>query len=313
MLGAVCLPFQSAGKERPFMKCPMLHRPGIASIVFMLLISVGSETPAAVSSQRELKPASVGADAVSSRAKPALPYAEYVRLVSRRGVVGGGHTRKKVSKGAKVAKTVKKGVKGKAAALVVAARPASLPPVAAPAVVAKKDGSGSWSPSIAEVREVLRESRDLSGANLRGMNLAGFDLRKASLVNADLYLANLEGSRLDGANLRGASLEMANLRGATLREAKLSGAGLFMTNLEGADLKGADLSCVYAVGANLRGAALARANLRGGIFTNAVTEPGNSDAPLVAESDRDGDVTNANALRDVSHPDGDERFSALSF
>lgn len=86
-----------------------------------------------------------------------------------------------------------------------------------------------------------------------------------------------------------------------------------MTNLEGADLKGADLSCVYAVGANLRGAALARANLRGGIFTNAVTEPGNSDAPLVAESDRDGDVTNANALRDVSHPDGDERFSALSF
>ena len=295
------------------MKCPMLHRPGIASVVLMLLISVGSETPAAVSSQRELKPSPVGADAASSRTKPALAYAEYVRLVSRRGVVGGGHVRKKVVKAAKVAKTGNKVVKRKAAAPVVAARPVPLSPAVAPVVVAKKESPGSWSPSVAEVREVLRGSRDLSGANLRGMNLAGLDLRKVSLVNADLYLANLEGSRLDGANLRGASLEMANLRGATLREAKLSGAGLFMTNLEGADLKGADLTCVYAVGANLRGAALASANLRGGIFTNAATEPGNSNAPLVAESDGEGDVANANALRDVSHPDGDERFSTLRF
>lgn len=86
-----------------------------------------------------------------------------------------------------------------------------------------------------------------------------------------------------------------------------------MTNLEGADLKGADLSCVYAVGANLRGAALARATLRGGIFTNAAMERSTSDAPLVAESDGEGDVANANALRDVSHPDGDERFSTLRF
>ncbi len=89
-----------------------------------------------------------------------------------------------------------------------------------------------------------------------------------------------------------------------------------MTNLEGADLKGADLTCVYAVGANLRGAALASANLRGGIFTNAATERSNSHVPLVAESDGredDGGVTNASALRDVSHPDGDERFSTLRF
>lgn len=299
------------------MKCPMLHRSGIASVVLMLIISVGSETPAAASSSRESKPVPVGADTASSRTKPALPYAEYVRLVSRRGVVGHGHARKKAAKAAKVAQTVKKGVKGKnagkAAAPVVAARPVPRPTEVVPVVVAKKDSLGSWTPSVAEVREVLRGSRDLSGANLRGMNLAGFDLRKASLVNADLYLANLEGSRLDGANLRGASLEMANLRGATLREAKLPGAGLFMTNLEGADLKGADLTCVYAVGANLRGAALASANLRGGIFTNAATEPGNSNAPLVAESDSEGDVANANALRDVSHPDGDERFSTLRF
>ncbi len=298
------------------MKCPMLHRPVIASAVLMLLISAGSETPAAVPSPRELKPVSGGAVTASSSSKPALPYAEYVRLVSRRGVVGHGHARKKAAKSAKVAQTVKKGVKGKNAGkaqVPVAARQVPLPPAAVPVVVLKKEVPGSWTPSVAEVREVLRGSRDLSGANLRGMNLAGFDLRKTSLVNADLYLANLEGCRLDGANLRGASLEMANLRGATLREAKLSGAGLFMTNLEGADLKGADLTCVYAVGANLRGAALASANLRGGIFTNAATERSSADAPLVAESDSEGDVANASALRDVSQPDGDERFSTLRF
>ncbi|WP_298439936.1 pentapeptide repeat-containing protein [Geobacter sp.] len=197
--------------------------------------------------------------------KKPLGYAEYLRLVSRRG--GARHHRaKRVS-----AKTTRV-VKAPAKSARVAAAPAvsSVPPAPPlPAVATSRLREREWRPSPEEVREILRTSRNLRGAVLRGADLAGLDLRGAVLVNADLFGANLDGAIADGANLRGVSLEMASLRGASLRGVKLEGAGLFKADLEGADLAGADLTGVYAVCANLRGVVLATATLRGGVFTNA--------------------------------------------
>lgn len=280
------------------MKYRMLRRLGILVIIPTLFVFAGGETSAAASSARGKSKVPDEA-AASSPAKPALPYAEYVRLVSRRGVVGHGHARKKTAKTPQAARTAKKESTGKSSEKVVAA-PVVMAPVAASAVAVEPKRAGGWRPDLAEVHRTLGTTRDLSGANLRGMNLAGLDLRDATLANADLYLANLAGARLDGANMRGASLEMANLRGASLKGAKLAGAGLFMTNLEGADLERADLTAVYAVGANLRGAVLASANLRGGLFTRAVMEPGDQRGePVVADAAEGGAgrVTKAAATR----------------
>ncbi|RNC66307.1 MAG: pentapeptide repeat-containing protein [Desulfuromonadales bacterium] len=211
---------------------------------------------------------------VEVRMKPALKYEEYVRLVSRQGVAGPRRgTGRSVKAATKARDTKPAQVRAPETPAVVAAAPAPRPMI--------QVRSGGWRPSIDEVRDVLRSSRDLSGANLRGMNFAGFDLRGAVLQNADLYLANLEGALLDGANLRGASLEMASLRGARLRGAKLDGAGLFKANLDGADLEGADLTGVYAVGASLRGTILASATLRGSVFTNAVIDSAGPVSPVV--------------------------------
>ena len=292
------------------MKHRLIRRPGIPTVILALLVSVASEAPAAVSSVRE-KGKAPQEVAASSSAKPALPYAEYVRLVSRRGVVGHGHARKKTAKTAKATRNAKKGDKERGSEKVVAT-PVVATPVAAPAMAVEPKRPGGWRPDIAEVQRVLGTTRDLSGANLRRMNLTGLDLRNVILVNADLYLANLAGARLDGANLRGASLEMANLRGASLKEAKLSGAGLFMTSLEGANLEGADLTAVYAVGANLRGAVLAGANLRGGLFTRAVMERGDQRGEPVLAGGA-GMVARAKATRDATLPDALGQAAFLKF
>ncbi|ABB33751.1 putative low-complexity protein-like protein [Geobacter metallireducens RCH3] len=284
---------------------------GIPIVITTFFVSVGSETPAAASPAGKKKTESTEV-AASSPAKPALAYAEYVRLVSRRGVAGRGHAKKKPAKAAKVTRTAKKADQKVVSAK---AEPTPVVPVrtVAPVVAVEPKRGGGWRPGPAEVREVLGTTRDLSGANLRGMNLAGLDLRNASLANADLYLANLAGACLDGANLRGTSLEMANLRGASLKGAKLSGAGLFMTNLEGADLERADLTGVYAVGANLRGAALASANLRGGLFTNAVMARSVAVLTEDGEGRGGGTVTKATARDDAARPDPAERLTFLKF
>lgn len=285
---------------------------GISLVIVAFLVSVGSGTPAAAA-KRGAPP-----EAASAPARPLLPYAEYVRLVSRRGVSSHVSARKKGSKKPKLSHAARKVEKGRGSVKAAAVpAPVAVPPVVAPAVAAEPKRSGGWHPDLAEVHRVLATTRDLSGANLRGVNLAGLDLRNATLANADLYQANLAGARLDGANLRGASLEMANLRGASLKGAKLAGAGLFMTNLEGADLEGADLTAVYAVGANLRGAVLASANLRGGLFTRAVMERGGQGSgSVLAEGEEEtvaGTVTRATAVGGAATPDRVGRFMFLKF
>lgn len=290
---------------------------GISLVIVTFLASFSSGTAAAAAAPGVKKGAPREA-ATTAKARPVIPYAEYVRLVSRRGVAGHVSVRKKGGKRAQSTHAARKEEKG-VGFVKAAAVPATVAvfPVVAPAVAAEPKRAGVWRPDLAEVHRVLATTRDLSGANLRGVNLAGLDLRNATLANADLYLANLAGACLDGANLRRASLEMANLRGASLKGATLAGAGLFMTNLEGADLEGADLTAVYAVGANLRGVELASANLRGGLFTRAVMErSGQGRGPVLAGRDEDaaaGTVTKATASDGTANPGRTSRVTFLKF
>ena len=70
-----------------------------------------------------------------------------------------------------------------------------------------------------------KETPDLSGAGLRGLDLSGFNLSHADLRGADLRgtklcQANLSGSRMEGTNLFKAVLDGADLAGAFLYEAQ---------------------------------------------------------------------------------------------
>jgi hypothetical protein len=92
---------------------------------------------------------------------------------------------------------------------------------------------------------------DLIGADLSGANLSDANLRDAYLLGADLSGANLSDAYLRGADLSDANLSDADLSGANLSDAYLLGADLLGADLSDANLSGADLS-----GANLRGADL---------------------------------------------------------
>lgn len=114
-------------------------------------------------------------------------------------------------------------------------------------------------------------TKDLSGADLNGVNfgnanLSGADLNGASLCGANLSGANLSDADLSGANLSDANLSGANLNGAELRYANLSGANLRYadlryTDLRCANLRYADLNCTFLSGANLSDADLSGALL----------------------------------------------------
>ncbi len=111
-------------------------------------------------------------------------------------------------------------------------------------------GSQESQPSTPSTQpQSLRQSPDLSEANLSGADLHEKDLSSRNLSRADLSNANLSDAFLHRINLSGANLSGANLFRANLLEADLSQANLQGANLIGADLSGADLR-----GANLRGA-----------------------------------------------------------
>jgi uncharacterized protein YjbI with pentapeptide repeats len=100
------------------------------------------------------------------------------------------------------------------------------------------------------------DERDLSGADLSGMELAGADLRGALLEAADLRGANLEGARLDDAVLAHAHLEGVRFAGATLRGANLGKTRATRAVLTGCDLRGATVYQADFSGADLSGAQL---------------------------------------------------------
>ncbi len=113
--------------------------------------------------------------------------------------------------------------------------------------------------------------KDLSQADLRGINLerAAFNwtnlyqanlfrshLRRAAFNSANLVKANLGETDLTQAECGWANFSQANLRKATLYQAVFNQA-----NLSGANLSEADLSQVNLRNANLKGADLSRAKL----------------------------------------------------
>jgi len=81
--------------------------------------------------------------------------------------------------------------------------------------------------------------RDLSWADLRGVDLVG-----ASLPGINLYRADLTGAVLERADLRGANLMKANLSQANLSQADLTGANLRRADLTGTVLTEAILDAV---------------------------------------------------------------------
>ena len=93
-----------------------------------------------------------------------------------------------------------------------------------------------------EVLEMLNETKDL----------AGKDMRRANLMRIDFSNCNLRLANFSYSNLKDASFRNANLYGASLWNANLEGADFTSANLEEADLD-------YA---KLRGAILFKANLR---------------------------------------------------
>jgi uncharacterized protein YjbI with pentapeptide repeats len=101
----------------------------------------------------------------------------------------------------------------------------------------------------------LLPPRDLSGADLSGINLEGSYLYPVDLSNANLTGANLRNAILIDADLKGADLSRADLR-RSLLEADLRDANLYMARLERAALCGSDMR-----GANLKRAKLKKANL----------------------------------------------------
>ena len=71
------------------------------------------------------------------------------------------------------------------------------------------------------LRNAVKQSANLGGANLRDANLGYANLRDANLGGANLRDANLGDANLRDANLRDANLGGANLRDANLRDANL--------------------------------------------------------------------------------------------
>ena len=85
--------------------------------------------------------------------------------------------------------------------------------------------------SIRKVLKILKDTKDLSGRNMSGLNLVGVDFSKCNLRGADLSGANLmradlSESVLERADLSGANMQMTDLRIAGLKGARFNGARL---------------------------------------------------------------------------------------
>jgi uncharacterized protein YjbI with pentapeptide repeats len=72
---------------------------------------------------------------------------------------------------------------------------------------------------------------DLRGMDLQGMDLSGADLRNAQLESTDLRNANLENANLYGSNLKEAYCKNVNFTGANLSNAQIKGTFFQNANL----------------------------------------------------------------------------------
>ncbi|WP_067170341.1 pentapeptide repeat-containing protein [Microtetraspora niveoalba] len=139
---------------------------------------------------------------------------------------------------------------------------------AALAVLRKRPGPTPGSPPM-DLRDIVAQKCDLSGADLSNAILDGADLAACKLTRA-----NLSGASLDKTWLSYADLSGANLSGCEVRLAKTFDTNFSNTNLSGADLRGADFNNLDFSKANLRKAKLNEAilfatDLRGADLTDA--------------------------------------------
>jgi len=121
--------------------------------------------------------------------------------------------------------------------------------------------------------------KDLSDADLSGLNLSGASLFNANLSGAKLINTKLVGTRLENcdltdadlsnADLTRANLSQSNLRGATLDHAVLSGANLVRGDASNASFRGANLEKANLESRRLCGADLEEANLHSAILKGA--------------------------------------------
>jgi uncharacterized protein YjbI with pentapeptide repeats len=122
------------------------------------------------------------------------------------------------------------------------------------------------------------EGRDLTGADLSGIQIPGANLAGAFMEGVKLTGADLAGADLSGVVLARADLTKVNLRGAKLQKANLGSAVLREAQADGADLTEAILSKADLTGARLVGALLAKADLSeatlGGADLSGVKAPG---------------------------------------
>jgi hypothetical protein len=132
--------------------------------------------------------------------------------------------------------------------------------------------TGGRNLSKADMRGVQMRNAQLKGANLHHTDLRGADMRGADLRDA-LLSADLAGAVLRGANLSGADLISTTLERARLQGAILKDADLFEARLKGANFTGADLSGAHLEGADFTGATLTGANLRGATFDTGTRWP----------------------------------------
>ncbi|BCS53637.1 pentapeptide repeat-containing protein [Geobacter sp. SVR] len=102
--------------------------------------------------------------------------------------------------------------------------------------------------TVQQVLAVLKDSRDLSGKNLKGLQLVGVNLSKCNLKGADLSRANLERADLTESNLERTDLAGANLRMASLRQAGMTAANLDQVILDGAIWKDGSICAKGSLG-----------------------------------------------------------------
>jgi hypothetical protein len=104
--------------------------------------------------------------------------------------------------------------------------------------------------------EIIKNKKNLSGANL-----SSADLKWADLTSADLSFSNLRSAELNRANLQLANLNLADLKWADLTSADLKWANLRSADLQSTDLNFADFQWANLSSANLHSANLQSANL----------------------------------------------------
>lgn len=124
-----------------------------------------------------------------------------------------------------------------------------------------------------QVSEVAQlKGRDLTCADLHGLDLSHVYWPDAKMVGANLFGANLEGADLRRADLAATNLSCARLANANLFSVNLKSAYLYRTYLSGADLEDANLANTNMSMADLRAASLRDADLAGARLDRALLE-----------------------------------------